>query len=165
MYNFDPYNVFLTIATNIPRAPGTHIWIIMWLGLELWCWKYSFDHRNKLQSNTYSHRKHLFYILIIFSHFYCVFDQINAALLSTRDSFVKPITHPDLLVYQLSGHLHLLRRSPDGEDPHVWVGVRRRISLQLHMGSGLLVDALYGLSTWAEHKHMNTTSSVPHTEY
>ncbi len=98
-------------------------------------------------SPTHSHRKHLFYILIIFSNFSGVFDQINAALLSTRDSFVKPITHPDLLVYQLSGHLHLLRRSPDGEDPHVWVGVRRRISLQLHMGSGLLVDALYGLST------------------
>lgn len=59
----------------------------------------------------------------------------------------KAITHPDLLVYQLSGHFHLLRRSADGEDPDVGVGVWRRISLQLHMSAGLLVDVLYGLST------------------
>lgn len=69
----------------------------------------------------------------------------------------KAITHPDLLVYQLSGHFHLLRRSADGEDPDVGVGVWRRISLQLHMSAGLLVDVLYGLSTWAEHKHMSMT--------
>jgi len=28
--------------------------------LEQWCWKCSFDHRNKLHFTIYSHRKQLF---------------------------------------------------------------------------------------------------------
>ncbi len=67
--------MYFWLLLQIYRVLQGHIWIIMWLGLELWCWKYSFDHRNKLQSNTYSHRKHPFYILIIFSNFSGVFDQ------------------------------------------------------------------------------------------
>ncbi len=40
-------------------------------------------HRNKLQFNTYSHRKQLFYITKLFHNFYC--NQINAVLLNRRD--------------------------------------------------------------------------------
>lgn len=73
------------------------------------------------------------------------FKEIITVIQTESDE--KAITHPNLLVYQLSGHFHLLRRSTDGEDPDVGVGVWRRISLQLHMSAGLLVDVLYGLST------------------
>ncbi len=41
-------------------------------------------HRNKFYFNTYSHRKQLFYIIIILS----ILNQVNAALLSRRDSTV-----------------------------------------------------------------------------
>jgi len=37
-------------------------------------------HRNKLHFTVYSHRKQMIYILIIFHNYYCIFDQINAAL-------------------------------------------------------------------------------------
>ncbi len=58
---------------------------IMWhWRLEKLCWKFSFDHRNKLQFNIYSHRKQLFEIVTIFHNFYCIFNQINAALVSRR---------------------------------------------------------------------------------
>ncbi len=49
-------------------------------------------HSNKLHFNIYTHRNQLFYILIIFHNitvFYCIFDQINAALVSRRDFFQK----------------------------------------------------------------------------
>ncbi len=46
-------------------------------------------HRNKLQFNTYSHTKQLFYITIIFHNFYSIFNQINAALVNRRDLFQK----------------------------------------------------------------------------
>ncbi len=39
-------------------------------------------HRNKFYFNTYSHRNTIFYIIIIFS----ILNQVNAALLSRRDS-------------------------------------------------------------------------------
>ncbi len=41
-------------------------------------------HRNKLHLNIYSQRKQLFYIIIIFHNFYCIFDQINTAFVSRR---------------------------------------------------------------------------------
>ncbi len=37
----------------------------------------------------YSNIKHLFKIVIIFHTIYCIFDQINAALMSRRDFFQK----------------------------------------------------------------------------
>jgi len=49
--------------------------------------KFSFDHRNESCFNIYSYRKLMIYIGIIFQNFYCSFDQINAALVSRRDSF------------------------------------------------------------------------------
>lgn len=55
--------------------------------------------------------------------------------------------YPDLLVDELSGDLHLLRGASDGEDAHVGIGVGRRVSLELHVGTGLLVDVLDGLAT------------------
>ncbi len=42
----------------------------------------------------YSHRKQLFYIIIIFHCFYCMFDQINAALVNKRDFFKENFTDP-----------------------------------------------------------------------
>jgi len=44
--------------------------------------KFSFDHRNKLHFTVYSHKKQMIYITIIFHCFYCIFDQIKAAMLS-----------------------------------------------------------------------------------
>lgn len=55
--------------------------------------------------------------------------------------------HPDLVVDELAGDLHLLGGAADGEDPGVWVGGGRRVPLQLHMGTRLLVDALDGFTT------------------
>ncbi len=46
-------------------------------------------HRNKLHFTIYSHRKQIFEIVIIFYNFYCICDQINAALVSRRDFFQK----------------------------------------------------------------------------
>ncbi len=65
---------------------------------EDWCWKYSFDHRNKLHFNTYSHIKQLYkYFTILLLLLYL--DQINAGLLSRRDLFrnIKNITVQKLL--------------------------------------------------------------------
>lgn len=56
-------------------------------------------------------------------------------------------TYPNFLVNQLPGHLHLLRGASDGEDAHIGVGVKRRVPLQLHVSSRLLVDVLNGLAT------------------
>lgn len=56
-------------------------------------------------------------------------------------------TYPNFLIDQLAGHLHLLRGASDGEDAHVGVGVGWGVSLQLHVGTRLLVDVLDGLST------------------
>ncbi len=45
--------------------------------------KFSFDHSKQLQFNRFSQRKqHI-------SYFDCIFDQINAALMSRRDFFQK----------------------------------------------------------------------------
>lgn len=54
--------------------------------------------------------------------------------------------YPDLVVYELASHVHLLGGASDGEDPGVGVGRRRRVPLELHVGSRLLVDALDGFS-------------------
>lgn len=61
-----------------------------------------------------------------------------------------PAAHPDLVVDELAGDLHLLGGATDGEDPGVGVGGGRRVPLQLHMGPGLLVDALDGFTAWRE---------------
>ncbi len=50
------------------------------------------NHRNKLHFKIYSHRKKLFWIVIIFIQyycFYCIFDQINIPLVSRRDFIQK----------------------------------------------------------------------------
>lgn len=57
------------------------------------------------------------------------------------------VVYPDLVVYELPSHVHLLGGASDGEDPGVGVGGRRRVPLELHVGSRLLVDALDGFST------------------
>ncbi len=47
-------------------------------------------HKNELHFPIYYNRKQLFWIAIILhniSIFYCIFDQINAALVSKRDFF------------------------------------------------------------------------------
>ncbi len=52
-------------------------------------WKFSFDHRNKFDLKIYSNRKPLFKLVIIFQHFSVLtifFNQINAALVSRRDT-------------------------------------------------------------------------------
>ncbi len=46
--------------------------------------KYSFEFRNT-QVNTFTLENICFKILIIFHNFYCIFDQINAALMSRGD--------------------------------------------------------------------------------
>ncbi len=42
--------------------PSTSEW--HW-ALEEWCWKFSFDHSNQLQFNTYSHNSYFIYIYIL----------------------------------------------------------------------------------------------------
>lgn len=59
---------------------------------------------------------------------------------------------PNSLIDQLAGLLQLLRGASDGEDAHVGVGVGWRVSLQLYVSAGLLLDVLDGLSTFANHK-------------
>ncbi len=53
--------------------------------------------------NIYSHRKQLFEIVVIFHCFYCIYNQINASLVSRRDFWNKWII-PDfeMLVYIVS---------------------------------------------------------------
>jgi len=55
-----------------------------------WCWKFSYDHRNKLQFNRYSNRK-LFILNSknISKIFCCTLHQINADLVNRRDFFKK----------------------------------------------------------------------------
>ena len=55
------------------------------------------------------------------------------------------VGYPDSLVDQLSGLVQLLGGSSQGEDPDVGVGVGGRVPLQLHVGTGLLLDVLDGL--------------------
>lgn len=56
-------------------------------------------------------------------------------------------TYSDLVVNELAGHVHLLGGTSNGEDPGVGVGGGRRVPLQLHVSSRLLVDALDGFPT------------------
>lgn len=56
-------------------------------------------------------------------------------------------TYPNSLIDQLAGLLQLLRGASNGEDAHVGVGVGRRVSLELHVGTWLLFDVLDGFST------------------
>ncbi len=57
-------------------------------------------------------------------------------------------TYPNSLIDQLASLFQLLRGASDGEDAHVGVGVGRRVSLELHVGTRLLFDVLDGFSTW-----------------
>jgi len=61
-------------------------------------------------------------------------------------------TYPNSLIDQLPGLFQLLRGASDGEDAHVGVGVGRRVSLQLHVGTRLLLDVLDGFPTWRSSK-------------
>lgn len=65
--------------------------------------------------------------------------------------------YPDLIVYELAGQVHLLGGASDGEDPGVGVGGGRRVPLQLHMSSRLLVNTLNGFSTY-EHTESITAA-------
>ncbi len=52
----------------------------------------AFDTKKKKNVLIYSNKKRLFYIVIIFYNIdvlFCIFDQINAALVSIRDYFCK----------------------------------------------------------------------------
>lgn len=57
-------------------------------------------------------------------------------------------SYPDLVVYQLASQVHLLDGASDGEDPGVGVGGGRRVPLQLHVSSRLLVNTLNGFPTY-----------------
>lgn len=46
-----------------------------------------------------------------------------------------PCTYANFLIYEMSGHLDLLRNPPDGEYSQVGVGVGRGVPLKLHVGS------------------------------
>lgn len=46
-----------------------------------------------------------------------------------------PCTYANFLIYKMSGHLDLLRNSPDGEYSQVGVGVGRWVPLKLYVGS------------------------------
>lgn len=59
---------------------------------------------------------------------------------------------PNSLIDQLPGLFQLLRGASDGEDAHVGVGVGRRVSLQLHVGTRLLLDVLDGFPSWKSSK-------------
>lgn len=68
-------------------------------------------------------------------------------------------TYPNLLIDQLAGHFHLLGGAADGENAHVGVGVGRRVSLQLHVRSRLLVDVLDGFATFRKGEIQNMSQS------
>lgn len=69
-------------------------------------------------------------------------------------------TYPNSLIDQLAGLFQLLRGASDGEDAHVGVGVGRRVSLQLHVGTRLLFDVLDGFSTWKRGKKNPTIKKI-----
>lgn len=71
------------------------------------------------------------------------------------------LTYSDLVVDELAGHVHLLGGASDGEDPGVGVGGGRRVPLQLHVSSRLLVDALDGFSTCTDGHVHNPDDSQP----
>lgn len=57
------------------------------------------------------------------------------------------VTHPDLLLDQLSGVIDLLWRPAHGEHLYVGVSVGRRVPLQLYSGTRLLAYAFNRLSS------------------
>ncbi len=64
---------------------------IMWhWRLEEWCWKYSFDHRNKFHFNRYG-RNVLFKLFHNIIFLLYIFNQTNAALKNTRNIFQKAL--------------------------------------------------------------------------
>lgn len=46
-----------------------------------------------------------------------------------------PCTYANFLIYEMPGHLDLLRSTPDGKYPQVRVSVRRGVPLKLHVGT------------------------------
>ncbi len=75
------------IIGNVSRAANQNIRMISEWSRDTEDWSNDAEnsalhHRNKLQFTIYSHRKQLFKIVIIFHNFYCICDQINAALLT-----------------------------------------------------------------------------------
>lgn len=46
-----------------------------------------------------------------------------------------PCTYANFLIYEMSGHLDLLRDAPDGEHPQVGVSAGRGVPLELHVRS------------------------------
>lgn len=46
-----------------------------------------------------------------------------------------PCTYANFLIYEMSGHLDLLRNAPDGEYSQVGVSVGRGVPLELHVRS------------------------------
>ncbi len=66
------------------------VMMLLWELLKIQLWSH-----NKLHFNRCSHRKQLFEIVIIFHNFYCIFDQINASLVSRRDFFQRILPSPN----------------------------------------------------------------------
>lgn len=62
--------------------------------------------------------------------------------MSNRDG-----TYTNFLIYEMSSEFNLLWNSSDCEYSYTRVCVRRWVSLELHMGSRLLVNALDVLTT------------------
>lgn len=61
--------------------------------------------------------------------------------LSFRQGGGGPCTYANFLIYEMSGHLDLLRDAPDGEYSQVGVSVGRGVPLELHVRPGLLIYA------------------------
>ncbi len=86
-YIFGGYKIWTTkVQTTIQKIKCILLHIIMISEGSCDTEDWSNDAENSaLQSNRHSHRKQLFWIIIIFHYFYCIFDQMNAALVSRRD--------------------------------------------------------------------------------
>jgi len=82
IFNID--NIFKKILSR-KLAYYNDFWRIMWCWrLEEWCWKYTFDHRNKLLHKIYSHRKQLYCNTSQYYCFYCISRSNNCSLVSRR---------------------------------------------------------------------------------
>ncbi len=59
-------------------------------------------HTNKLNIKIYTNKRQLFLIVSIFHSFYCIYNQINAALVSIRDFFQKHYINLNIAIIWLA---------------------------------------------------------------
>lgn len=79
---------------------------------------------------------------------------------SERDrAWARDGTYTNFLIYEMSSEFNLLRNSSDCEYSYTRVCVGRWVSLELHMGSWLLVYALDVLTTWRNPRHQKGYSA------